>query len=907
MISRDVNTAPPNAKPSKPISKFGQKQLGSSDYVSEDYENYFDEDRQRQTDKMEDLFRVPNSAGGNGFEATDSFNDRWLDGRTLHKGECVPYLGRACRNYLTGKFIVITSENRDDIYDIDHHISAAMLFINKMPNVSTECKNYSHAVACYHRYKICSQNPGQSPTNNVISLCRSDCDDLTANTCPKEMAMAAQHELVGDGPKSLLPQCETLSPSAQQCIRVLKPVSPQYPGNLGNEQPKPQFSHWCYVDTGLKYEGNVAVTKSKKICLPWRSATSSEFSPDNNPRLRNVGNHCRNPGGPIGQPWCYTAPNGLPEPCEIHRCPDGVYPDYSDNAPDLLYGGGARNGNFLDSIGQTWQDMTPQTQLGAAAGLGALLMLICCVCCCRRKRKQKSGNSAGTTTTGGHSTVTSSVVNKNGGYFMQSVNGGGSSIANSAINSAYYRKANGMNGNFGMMTQPGYEMNSLLNLRQGPGSAVHSIGSHAYATAQQQSVLVPPYSPHTSTDPSEMCQQINSIPESQLTINSVLGEDKNLVIYVADCNGYCIGGKTLKVAVETLRVGANQIESASFHDEIRMLASFTHLNVIRLLGVTYLENSRLGACFDYAIHGDLISWLKIREPGNNDIDEERMRNYEDMMRISYQIAGGLEYLSSNGYVHKDLAARNVLIADQLVVKIADFAKFMKKYDHCYYQTNPLTRLPIRWMPRETLDNIYNQLTDVYSFGVTLWEIYSFGQIPYRELSNQQVLENISIRDVLQCPSACPSNIYGMIVECCNEHADRRPSFAELHKKLQIWSALGYSTMARASSIHSGNSSNARGSRQSSSDRQSNNIIRGSMGGMLDQYGGVPSPAPQNGQTTKLVLANANSIIHSTPISEKNNFPIGLRSPRSRRENGEDTNPLMRRNVRDFGAYSSDSE
>lgn len=86
----------------------------------------------------------------------------------------------------------------------------------------------------------------------------------------------------------------------------------------------------------------------------------------------------------------------------------------------------------------------------------------------------------------------------------------------SAINTAYYRKANGLNGaNFGMISQPGYEMNSLLNVR-GPGSAVHSIGSHAYATAQQQSGIMPPYSPHTSTDPSEMCHQINSIPESQV-------------------------------------------------------------------------------------------------------------------------------------------------------------------------------------------------------------------------------------------------------------------------------------------------------------------------------------------------------------------------------------------------------
>ena len=70
-------------------------------------------------------------------------------------------------------------------------------------------------------------------------------------------------------------------------------------------------------------------------------------------------------------------------------------------------------------------------------------------------------------------------------------------------------------------------------------------------------------------------------------------------------------------------------------------------------------------------------------------------------------------------MHRDVAARNCLIADQLVVKLADFAKFMRKYDHCYFQTNPRTRLPIRWMPREALDNIYSSATDVYAFGVTV--------------------------------------------------------------------------------------------------------------------------------------------------------------------------------------------
>lgn len=75
---------------------------------------------------MDDLFRVPDNAGGNGFEPADGFSERWLDSRQLHKGDCVPYMGRACRNYLTGKFIMLTSDNRDDIYDIGESIKSSI-------------------------------------------------------------------------------------------------------------------------------------------------------------------------------------------------------------------------------------------------------------------------------------------------------------------------------------------------------------------------------------------------------------------------------------------------------------------------------------------------------------------------------------------------------------------------------------------------------------------------------------------------------------------------------------------------------------------------------------------------------------------------------------------------------------
>ncbi|CAD5210914.1 unnamed protein product [Bursaphelenchus okinawaensis] len=886
-----VNTAPPNAKP-KPSSSVNKQHKNLE--LDDEYGDYFDE--QRNVDQFDDMFSVPNSAGGNGYAPMQEMaNERWLDGTTLTKGQCVPYKGRACANFLTGRYIIVTTENRDEIYDVDHHISAAMMFIHKMPDVSEQCKKYSHAVACYHRYKVCDQSVSTyGASETTVPLCRRDCDELQSAVCPKEFAMAAQHELVGDGEKSLLPRCDTISPDASHCIRVLQPNTPigvpktPVESVPDRDDSNDKFSHWCYVDTGLKYEGNAATTISGKVCLPWRDSPSKEFHPSANKRLKNAGNHCRNPGGPISQPWCYAAQTGLPEQCDIRKCPPNLYAEYSDSAPEP---------GLLDGVSKTWQTMSPQTQMISAAGLGAvlfaLLLCICCTCFCRKK---KTKSPASTTT--GQSTVTS--LNKNG-YFVQNMNGvpsmngvmngipsmnGGSSLANSAVNQQYYNRQAQM-----MMAQPNYEMNSLLHPRH-PGSAIMSVGSHPYATAQAASHMQL-YSPHTSTDPSE--QSIPIISENQISIENKLGEDGREVIYQGEYSspkGFDHQSKTIKVAIRMLQLGSSQLEIENFREEIRGLAMFEHLNVIRLLGVTYIEqNTRMGAVFDYDVNGNLVQYLKLREPRGNETDEERCRNYEDMCKIAAHIAGGMEYLARQGYVHRDLAARNCLIANQVVVKIADFAKYQQQYEQDYVIMNNQAKLPVRWMAKEAFD-IANEKTDVYSFGVTLWEIYTFAQQPYGNQSDPEVIDKINYRDVLPCPQGCPTKIYGMIVECCNNIPERRPSFAELHQRLQVMSALGqagYNT-ARASSVHSGGSSGQSG------QGLNNGFVKGSLDGM-NQFGMVPSPAPH--VTKVAMMPGQNSIMHSTPI--------GHRSPRARasNEHGEDTSPLMRRKPYE-SAYASDS-
>lgn len=121
-----------------------------------------------------------------------------------------------------------------------------------------------------------------------------------------------------------------------------------------------------------------------------------------------------------------------------------------------------------------------------------------------------------------------------------------------------------------------------------------------------------------------------------------------------------------------------------------------------------------------------------------------------------QVAAGMEYLASHFYTHKDLAARNILVGEQLQIKISDLGLSRAIYSSDYYCLQPKTLLPIRWMPPEAI--AYGKFTsdsDIWSFGVVLWEIFSYGLQPYYGFSNQEVMEMVRKRQLLTCPEDCP--------------------------------------------------------------------------------------------------------------------------------------------------------
>ncbi|XP_066038488.1 muscle, skeletal receptor tyrosine-protein kinase isoform X2 [Chamaea fasciata] len=250
------------------------------------------------------------------------------------------------------------------------------------------------------------------------------------------------------------------------------------------------------------------------------------------------------------------------------------------------------------------------------------------------------------------------------------------------------------------------------------------------------------------------------------------------------------------VAVKMLKEEASADMQADFQREAALMAEFDNPNIVKLLGVCAVGKP-MCLLFEYMAYGDLNEYLRDRSPRNlcslvQDTLDTRPRLPNPLalcctsqLCIAKQVAAGMAYLSERKFVHRDLATRNCLVGENMVVKIADFGLSRNIYSADYYKANENDAIPIRWMPPESIFyNRYTTESDVWAYGVVLWEIFSYGMQPYYGMAHEEVIYYVRDGNVLSCPDNCPLELYNLMRLCwCKLPADR-PGFASIHRILE---------------------------------------------------------------------------------------------------------------------------
>lgn len=304
-----------------------------------------------------------------------------------------------------------------------------------------------------------------------------------------------------------------------------------------------------------------------------------------------------------------------------------------------------------------------------------------------------------------------------------------------------------------------------------------------------------------TTQQLEMAAMANKVPirAREFPVTSIrfvedLGEGAYGKVYKGELAGFHGEGIVSQVAIKTLKENATGKVQNDFRREIDLMTDLKHPNILCLLGVC-MKDQPMCMLYEYmGTHGDLHEYLTMHSPHSDlsvsdDDGHGQILDHTDMMYIAQQVAAGMEYLCSHHVVHRDLAVRNVLVWDNLLVKVSDLGTGRDRYAIDYYNMQGTSLIPIRWMPPEAiLYQKFSTESDVWSFGVLLWEIYNYGLQPYYGYSNSEVIEMIRARQILPCPEECPHRIYSLMMECWNEAPSHRPSFKVMHERMKMWNS-----------------------------------------------------------------------------------------------------------------------
>ncbi|XP_002006595.2 ALK tyrosine kinase receptor [Drosophila mojavensis] len=279
---------------------------------------------------------------------------------------------------------------------------------------------------------------------------------------------------------------------------------------------------------------------------------------------------------------------------------------------------------------------------------------------------------------------------------------------------------------------------------------------------------------------------VNSLPQvarESLQLVNALGKGAFGEVYLALYRHRDGDAVEMPVAVKTLREDPKREKEEDFLKEAAIMAKFNHPNMVHLIGVCF-DRQPYYIVLELLAGGDLQKFLR---ENRNTPERPSLLTMKDLLFCALDVAKGCRYMESKRFIHRDIAARNCLLSSKgpgRVVKIADFGMSRDIYRSDYYRKGGKAMLPIKWMPPEAfLDGIFTSKTDVWSFGILLWEVFSLGRSPYPGQHNTQVMELVVRGGRLGSPTECPVSIYKIMADCWNPTPEDRPTFTSLLEHL----------------------------------------------------------------------------------------------------------------------------